>query len=204
MNKVMKRQEKETAASNRVVDNSDSVKFLMKKPAKRRRTPLEKAADEKKEREAKEQRDNAKQTAKAAREETERKAKEQKDRDKQATKAAREEVERQAKEQRQAAREEAAAKEATSQLRQKKHNGKGKAAQQTKKKRKQPEVVVTAQPQTRVDRSGTKRCTECNTWLPVSQLDVKEKCLHTNSCIKRQGEGLGKRVRVAKKNARGM
>lgn len=52
----------------------------------------------------------------------------------------------------------------------------------------------------RVDRSGTKRCSDCNTWLSVSLLDSKGRCLDGKACRKRTETGLGKRVPTKKKD----
>ena len=94
-----------------------------------------------------------------------------------------------------AARKEEQIAAATSSKRQKKSKPK------EKRKHPQPTSAPTIIVAETVDRSGTKRCTECNTWLPVSELDHQGKCVDQDvgsTCFGRRKEGLGKRLRVAK------
>jgi len=216
MNKVAKQQEMATTASNKEADKSDSIAFLMKKPSKRRMTAIEKDAATKKAQEEKAA--AAKVKAAAAKKAQEEKAavakakaaerdrqRQEVSRQKEALKVERRRIAEQKKEAQRMEKKrksehdktEREKKKATvAQSKPKEKHQKGKAAMQSGVEQADARQTKAS----RVDRSGTKRCSDCNTWLSVSLLDSKGRCLDGKACRKRIETGLGKRVPTKKKD----
>jgi hypothetical protein len=218
MNTVAKQQELARTASNKAVDKSDSIAFLMKKPATRRMTADEKAAAQKqaqgekaaaaevkaaatkKAQEEKQavakakaaERERQRQEASVQKEALQMERKRIAEQKREAKKAKRIELKRKAENdqiEREKKKAAATQNEPKEDHLQKGKAGRGKGTKQTGAHQAKAK---------RIDRTGTKRCRDCNTWLLVSLLDSKETCLNGKDCRKRGETGLGKRVSTKK------